>query len=126
MRVIAPLWLAFVVAMSMMPLKLKDRVGTTGILHIPGHFFVCLITAILLCRTAKSSTGPLLRCVGMLMEVLETVAFHNSLEWRDMVIDFLGAASGLVILKMLPLAPGRSGKPGSREQPAAIPEMLGD
>lgn len=103
MRFIPLLWLGFVTAISLMPLRLKYRAGTTGILHNPGHFLIFFITAILLCRTAPHGGSRLLRWIGIccfatLMEVLEWTVYHNRLEWRDMLVDFFGAAFGLFAL----------------------------
>lgn len=105
MRVVVVIWLAFVAAISLMPLRLKYRVGTTGILHNPGHFFIFFITAILVCRTALSPAARVLRWMGVCgfavaLEILERVAYHNSMEWRDVLVDFLGAAVGLAVLSM--------------------------
>ena len=109
MRLVIPLWLAFVTAISMMPLKLKYRVGTTGILHNPGHFLVFSITAILLCRTATNPGSRAVRftgvcCFAIIMETLEWVIYHNRMEWRDVLIDFFGAAAGLAVLSIFPVS----------------------
>jgi hypothetical protein len=107
MRFIPVLWLAFVTAISMMPLRLKYRAGTTGALHIPGHFLIFFITAILLCRTAPTPALRLLRwtgvcCFALAMEILEWVTYHNTMEWRDVVVDFVGAAIGVAVLSLFP------------------------
>lgn len=107
MRIIVPLWLAFVTAISMMPLRLKDRVGTTGVLHLPGHFTIFLITAVLVCRNATSSGSRLLRCIGVCcfgatIEILEWAAYHHRMEWRDVLVDALGALIGVAALSIFP------------------------
>ena len=112
MRLIISLWLAFVIAISMMPLKLKYRVGTTGVFHTPGHFVVFLITSILVCRNAPNSGSRLLRwagvcCFAVALEILEVGMYHNRMEWRDVLVDVLGAAAGLALLSTFPAPSAR-------------------
>lgn len=112
MRVIVPLWLAFVVAISTMPLRLKKRIGTTGVLHTPGHVVVFLITAILLCKTAPNLACSMVRwvaacCFALAMEILEAGIYHNRIEWRDVLVDLLGAALGFVVLSIFRFSSGR-------------------
>ncbi len=103
-RFLTLLWLAVVAAVSMMPLKLKYRVGTTGVFHDPGHFLIFFATTLLLCRTAP---GRLVRCAGVCafavaMEILEWVIYHNHFEWRDVLVDLLGVAIGFLVVSVLP------------------------
>ena len=88
-----------------MPLRIKYRVGTTGVFHTPGHFLVFLATSILLCRTVSNFNHRLLRWVGVcvfavVMEVLEWVAYHNAFEWRDVFVDISGAGLGLLVVSL--------------------------
>lgn len=104
-RLVVFLWLAFVAAISLMPLKLKSSVGTTGTLHNPGHFLIFVATALLLCRTARNWNTRLLRwaCVCIFagaMEFLEWVTYHNPFEWRDVLVDSLGATLGLLVVSL--------------------------
>ncbi len=107
MRFVVPLWLTFVTAISLMPLKLKYRVGTTGVLHNPGHFVVFLVTSVLVCRSVANPGSRLLRwmgvcCFALAVEFLECLTYHNRMEWHDVLVDFFGAAIGLAILSMFP------------------------
>lgn len=108
MRIVTVLWLGFVTAISMMPLRLKYRAGTTGALHGPGHLLIFFVTALLLCRpAARRLIRWLLVCAfAVSMETLEWAAYHNRFEWRDVLLDVLGAALGLAVLSVLvPLTP---------------------
>lgn len=107
MRYVVPLWLAFVTTISMMPLKFKYRLGTTGSLHAPGHFLVFLITSILVCRTRQTPASRLLRLIGVcffafVLEILEWATYHHRMEWGDVLVDFCGAFLGLAVLSILP------------------------
>lgn len=112
MRFVIPLWLAFVTAISVMPLKLKYRVGTTGVLHNPGHFLVFLITSILVCKGAVNPISRLFRwagvcCFAVTMEILEWYLYHNRMEWRDVLVDFSGTVLGLAVISFLPVTATR-------------------
>ena len=98
------LWLAFVTVISMMPLRLKSRVGTTGLFHTPGHFLIFFVTSMLLCRTENRR---LLRwtavCAFALgLEILEWRIYRNEFEWRDVLVDIMGAAMGLLVISVFP------------------------
>lgn len=107
MRIVTLLWLVFVVGISMMPLKFKYKAGTTGALHDPGHFVVFLVTAMLVCSSSPNLSSKLLRWFGicyfaLTLEVLEWILYLNRMEWKDVLLDIAGAATGLALLSVIP------------------------
>ena len=116
MRLLLIFWLLFIITLSLIPLELKNELGTTGKLHQLGHYGVFLITAALLCWDVESLSRKLLRCsgafaLGFSLELLEMLFYRNRFEWTDVGSDSLGILSGcfLVILLQV-LAPGRRRK----------------
>ena len=68
---------------------------------------IFLISSVLLCRTGTSVSSRVLRCLGICcfaleMEVLEYMAYHNPIEWRDVLIDCFGAILGVAMLSAFP------------------------
>jgi hypothetical protein len=101
------LWLAAIVSLSLVPLKLKLHLGTTGRWHNVGHFFMFLVAALLACRLANSVYGKLLCCVGVAalgftMELVEKFAYHIAYEWGDARVDCAGVLCGILLLLLLP------------------------
>jgi uncharacterized protein YfiM (DUF2279 family) len=116
MRVIVPLWLALLAALSLAPDHWKDRVGVKGSFHGAAHLAVFATTAVIFCWTANSLRSRLLRAFGacliaLLMEWLEAFFYENSIEWRDVWTGCLGVALGFAITVVVQLTrkrPGRS------------------
>jgi hypothetical protein len=112
-RFIALAWFCFIAVISLMPLKVKYRVGTMGMFHNPGHFVAFLVASILLCRAAVNGKQRLVGCAevclfAVLMEVLEWAVYHNPLEWRDIFVDLAGAFLGVAVVALWSLRLGRS------------------
>ena len=102
MRILIGLWMLVVLFLCMMPMSLKDAMGTTGQFHYAGHFFTFVITALIFCRGAKDMQSSLLRAgaavaVGVITEILERIGYHHRLEKRDIAVDTLGVIVGLLI-----------------------------
>ena len=112
MRLLLIFWLLFIIALSLIPLELKNELGTTGKLHQLGHYGAFLITAALLCWDANSLSRKLLRCsgafaLGFALEALEVLFYRNRFEWTDIGTDSLGILSGcLLVIVLQALAPG--------------------
>lgn len=112
MRVVVPLWLAMLTAVSLMPDRFKFHLGTKGAFHRIDHFIVFAVTALIFCWTATSLQSRLLRAAGacfaaFVLEWMEAFFYHNRVEWRDVWIGCLGVAFGLLIANALqtPKAP---------------------
>ena len=112
LRVVICVWIALLTALSLAPFAVKAELGTMGALHDIGHLSVFAATAVLLCWTATRLPQKLVRylAVGALaltLEWLEAAVYHNPFEWRDVLIDVLGAAIGLAIQSFVPLISSR-------------------
>jgi len=102
MRVIVPLWVAFLVAASFAPYDLKLQLGTKGHFHLPAHFLVFVLTGIIFCwkpanlrlKILWASAGCL---AALILELLESWFFGNLVEWADVAIGCLGVAVGFLI-----------------------------
>jgi hypothetical protein len=75
-------WLVIVAALSLMPLSVKQSLGTTGPLHAFGHIALFTITAIMFCLPVSNlflrclaGTGVLL--FGTVLEFLQWLIYHN-------------------------------------------------
>jgi hypothetical protein len=102
-RYLLPLWLILITALSLAPVEVKDRLGTTGALHTYGHVVVFLITTVLACLgTADTWTrfarAGAIAVFAMLCEWMEFAVYGNFyFEWRDVRVDWIGIALGLAI-----------------------------
>lgn len=108
MRAAVVIWLVFVTAISVAPFEVKWELGAKGRFHDAGHFLVFFVTAMLTCWTAANSASRIVRLlavcgVALLQEALETAIYHNPFEWRDVLVDTLGAVAAFAILSVLPL-----------------------
>jgi hypothetical protein len=101
------LWVAAIVSLSLVPLKVKFHLGTTGRWHNIGHLFMFLVATLLACRLTKSVYGKLLCCVGVaaigfIMELVEKFAYRIPYEWSDVRVDCAGVLCGILVLLLLP------------------------
>ncbi len=107
-RGVVCVWLALITALSLAPFAVKSQLGTMGHLHDMGHFSIFLVTGFLLCWTGAGFRWRLARylqacCIAALLEALETAIYHNHFEWRDVMVDALGAAGGWALVSVIPL-----------------------
>ena len=107
------LWVAAIVSLSLVPLKVKFHLGTTGRWHNVGHFFMFLVATLLACRLVSSVYGKLLGCVGVaaigfIMELVEKFAYRIPYEWSDVRVDCAGVLCGILLLLLLPNGLSRS------------------
>ncbi len=110
MRPALVLWIVAVVVLSLMPLKFKLLLGTTGPWHSWGHYFAFLITILIAAshirqRTRQLWIGALTFLFASVMEGSEVIVYHNAFEWHDVLIDGLGILTGLVLLRLSVVRP---------------------
>ena len=103
MRFVLPAWGAFLVAVSLLPVHLKGSLHMKGTMHYGAHFFVFIVTALLVCWkpvtfSLKLAWAGAACCVVTFLEVLEAVWFHNRVEWLDVWTGCLGVAAGLILI----------------------------
>jgi hypothetical protein len=106
-RVLFLLWVAAIVSLSLVPLKVKFHLGTTGRWHNMGHLFMFLVATLLACRLANSVYGKLLCCAGVaglgfIMELVEKFAYRIPYEWSDVRVDCAGVLCAILVLLILP------------------------
>jgi hypothetical protein len=102
MRVVAPLWLAMLLAASLAPDSLKQQLGTKGPGHLAAHFLAFALTGIILCWNSLNLVSRLSRAiigcgVALLLEILEALFYRNAVEWRDVAAGCLGVAFGFAV-----------------------------
>jgi len=112
-RFVLILWLVFLVTLSMLPLGIKNQIGTTGHLHNIGHVLAFTITGMLLTWKAESSFLRLmLACVALLigfgLELLEHAVYKDLFEWSDVLLDAIGTLIALAIVLFRPAATARA------------------
>ena len=98
------LWLLAILLLSLLPLRFKLFLGTTGALHSWGHYTVFFITSLLAIRGVEPRRNQIVRaCLvaafGLLLELSEVLIYHNSFEWHDLLVDALGVLTGLLLLQ---------------------------
>ena len=108
MRILLAFWLLLITALSLAPMKLKFELRTVGRWHDTGHWLAFFVATVLACWNVKSPylklfCGASLLAVGMILERLEQIGFHNLYEWRDVRTDFTGIAAGLLLVFLVQL-----------------------
>lgn len=103
MRLFTGIWLIALATISLAPIKLKFELHTLGRMHYLGHWLIFLITAMLFCWGASGTVVKLRRCLGavclgILLEWLERVIYHNAYEWKDVLTDSAGVLAALVLM----------------------------
>jgi VanZ family protein len=106
-RVIVPVWLAILVGISLVPDPVKYELGTKGSFHAAWHLIVFGLTGVLFCWNSGSVrmriVGAFAGCsLAVLLEALETFVYRNRYEWKDVCVDCLGVAIGLMIVMLWP------------------------
>jgi hypothetical protein len=100
-RILVPIWLVLIAALSFAPFGIKFHLRTIGALHYLGHSSIFFVTAVLILWNATGLASKAWRSVsvvlfGALLELLESMSFHNIFEWRDVLSDAIGVAIALV------------------------------
>jgi hypothetical protein len=98
------LWVLVVVALSISPLAIKQRLHTVGHLHYGGHFFVFALTAAAVLWNTPPLRSQILRSgmvvlLGVALEAAEVIVYHSRWEKRDLLVDTAGAAAGFVAIR---------------------------
>lgn len=88
------LWFVLIALVSLAPLRVKNAMGTTGILHSAGHMFVFAVSGVMLLAFADTPISRVWRVLFIFLfcaslEALQTVIYHNHFEWSDLFIDYL-------------------------------------
>jgi hypothetical protein len=109
-RVLFTVWIMLIVSLSLVPLKVKFHLGTTGRWHNAGHLVMFFVATVLACRMVNSVYSKLAGCVGLVgiaftMEWVEKVSYHIPYEWRDVRFDCTGILCGVLLL-LLPSSSG--------------------
>jgi hypothetical protein len=118
MRVLAVLWLIFMVVMCLSPMEVKYHLHTMGQLHKAYHVLAFFIAACLLAWPVRSwplrlSLLSVVAAFAYLTEWLEHVAWHNPLEWRDVRVDL----NGVILALLAMLISARSAKRRAQSRP---------
>jgi hypothetical protein len=94
--------LAAIALLALMPQPWKGRLATFGTVHDCAHVAAFLIACFLTTwrvpgGRAALCAGLLLLLFGLLLEVLQTRIYGNHFEYRDLVADAAGIATGLLL-----------------------------
>jgi hypothetical protein len=88
-----------VILLSLMPLSVKDLLGTRGEYHKWGHRFVFAVGALLLCLLRRQPHEKLVVAalafgLAASIEAAQVLLFREDFEWRDLGSDALGILIG--------------------------------
>jgi hypothetical protein len=108
-RILFAFWVMLIVSLSLVPLKVKFHLGTTGRWHNAGHLFMFFVATFLACRMVNNVYSKLTGCVALVgvaftMEWVEKVSYHIPYEWRDVRFDCTGILCGILLLLLPPVA----------------------
>jgi len=93
---------AAVAAVSFLPGHDKHRLHTSGRYHSWGHLLAFSVVSFVVARTTHSRSARILLFAGSLVlglaiEYGEHAVYHNSLEWKDVLVDGLGVICGTLM-----------------------------
>jgi uncharacterized membrane protein YhaH (DUF805 family) len=99
------LWTAALTTLSLMPLPIKRAVGTTGQWHNVGHLIAFAITVVLFLQCRRPGGYSFCQlwpvvALAFALEWLESVLYRSIFEWKDVSVDALGIALGLLIFRL--------------------------
>jgi hypothetical protein len=102
-RILVPIWLVLIAALSFAPFAIKFHLRTIGAFHYLGHSSIFFVTAVLILWNATGLVSKAWRSVsvvlfGALLELLEAISFHNVFEWRDVLSDVVGVVIAVVLV----------------------------
>ncbi len=106
-------WAGLVLAVSVSPLSFKLKLHTVGPYHDFGHYLVYLVTAILICTSAKRLGGRVAGFFAAMVlalgqEWLENHMYHAGFEWKDVGSDLAGLVSGFALVTLVTVLFGDS------------------
>jgi glycopeptide antibiotics resistance protein len=92
-------WILVVLLVSLLPMPFKHFFETHGRFHNIGHFLAFLITILMLCWNKGSTVWVAAACAGAIgmaffIEGAQTAMYENPFEWKDVLVDSLGAVVG--------------------------------
>jgi hypothetical protein len=90
------------VVLSLLPNGDKTALHTQGRFHSLGHFVIFGLLAYAAGRTTRSVQARIFLFMGVLLfgfgvELAENLAYKAGLEWKDVLVDFLGVLAGTLI-----------------------------
>jgi VanZ family protein len=91
-----------VVVLSLLPNGDKSALHTRGRFHSLGHFVIFGLLAYAAGRTTRSIQTRILLFLGVVLfgfgvELAEHLTYKAALEWKDVLIDFVGVFVGTLI-----------------------------
>jgi len=100
-RILGVCALAAIASVSLLPQPWKGRMATFGALHDCAHFAAFLAASALTTWRVRSAgtaagTAVLILSFGVLLEFLQTRVYGNIFEYRDILADAAGIATGLL------------------------------
>ena len=112
-------------AFSLLPLSIKQALGTMGKLHSIGH--VAAFTILMLCSFSRPYVlrnilvgTPLLMLLPCLIELLERVVWGGAFELDDVQSDLAGILLGLLVMSVALLVAQVRCKRGLKSGPARV------
>jgi len=92
-------WILCVLLVSLLPMPFKRFLETHGRYHNSAHFLAFLITVLMVCWNRGSNAWVGATCAGAILlaffiEGAQTAIYHNVFEWKDVLVDSLGAVIG--------------------------------
>lgn len=91
-----------IVVLSLLPNGEKTALHTKGRFHSLGHFVIFGMLAYAAGRTTRSVRARVFLFFGVVLfgfgvELAEHLTYKAALEWRDVLVDFLGVLVGTLI-----------------------------
>jgi len=125
-NLLAGIWTAAVVAISLQPFRPPHDSGLSR-MHRPVHFLLFGVTALILWRVVASIGRPrrpwlcAILCtvaLGLAIELLQHLTYRNPMEWWDVRDDALSAAAAVFLILLARSAVGRFRLHRSQASPA--------
>lgn len=106
LRTILAVWLTAVIVVSVSPLSFKLKLHTIGAYHNFSHYVVYTLTGFLLWLVVERWYSRILTFLAGLslafgQEWLENKIYHAGFEWKDVVTDLAGLASGYALMLLI-------------------------
>ena len=91
-----------IAGIGLSPLRWKNAIGTTGVLHFPLHILAFAAASAAAAGAVRSTAGrtfaaALVWIFGILLEYLQHALYFNPFEWLDVVTNSIGVVLGLLI-----------------------------
>jgi VanZ family protein len=91
-----------VAVVSFLPADTKHALHTRGRFHSWGHFLIFSVVGYIAAGIARSPRARVLFFIGCLVfgfgiELAEHIVYQSGLEWKDVIVDAVGAGFGTVL-----------------------------